>query len=157
MLFCAVQDGFSAGPMRTTSRKALPTNRRRRRGSTSPPLANIEPNPGPNQPKTSRRARKSRRQPLDHNLREKDKKELKALLDQKLPLGEIVKRTGLQYETVDRWGVRYEETDMMETSKSPGRPCKKAHGKKVIAAGHKTLNLARRNEESRWTTRTSPR
>lgn len=110
--------------MGTTSLKAIPA-KRRRRGSTSPPLVGIESNPGPNQPKTSRKTRKSHNQPLQHNLTKKQIENLKQHFDEELTIREISQLSGIGIDAVAQWHARYVKTTKMENRKSPGRPPKR--------------------------------
>ena len=99
---CAdVQSNFGrpAGAMSLNSPST--TRRRRRHGSTSPPLVCVEKNPGPGQKKRGRKTRKDH-QPLDHHLGEDEKKELKVLFDQGLGVNEIVRTTHMKEDTVVR-------------------------------------------------------
>lgn len=111
--------------MGTTSIKALPLPQRRRRGSTSPPLVGIELNPGPNQPKTSRKTRKSDSQPLQHNLTKKQLENLEQLFEEGLTLREISQLSGIGLDSVKQWHTRYVQTAKMEKRKRVGRPPKR--------------------------------
>lgn len=55
---------FSAGPTGIKSQNFFPIIFRRRRGSTSPPLTNVEANPGPHRKRKSHKARSRRQQHL---------------------------------------------------------------------------------------------
>src|SRR5690606_25980943 len=66
-------DGFLQRPTGMMPLKAFPSLRRRRRGSTSPPLVNIHSNPGPKAEKTSRRVYHCLLKPLEHNLTNQEK------------------------------------------------------------------------------------
>lgn len=104
---------------------SFPINRRRRHGSTSPPLVNVHPNPGPGQKKTARRSLKSDHHPVQHHLTHQEKQKIKELLDQGVTTSDISKHLHLQEETVSRWKIRYKETGAMEARKNPGRPPKR--------------------------------
>lgn len=104
---------------------SFPCKRRRRYGSTSPPLINVESNPGPHQKKAHRRTLTSDHHPLDHNLAIQDKQKLQDLFDQGVATADIARKQHMQEETVSRWKIRYEKTGTLETRKSPGRPPKR--------------------------------
>lgn len=126
--FCAVlqvRGGFSTRPTGMKSQNSFPTESRRRRGSTSPPLVNVEPNPGPHQKKATGKGPKSDQPSLDHHLTAQEKKKIKELIDQGVATAEISRRLKIQEETATRWKLRYEQTGSMEARKSPGRPSKK--------------------------------
>jgi transposase len=119
-----VAGGFSAGPMRAMSRNSIPCHQRRHQGSTSPPLVNVELNPGPHSKKPPSHARVDH-QSLDHNLGEEERMDLMDLFEEGLGPTEVARLTGMQEETVTRWYVRWQETGALKPRKSPGRPLKK--------------------------------
>lgn len=117
-----VRGAFSSGAMGMNSLNSFSTKRRKRRGSTSPPLINIHPNPGPQHQKKGRRTAKTR---LDHNFGAKEMKEVQELVDQGVSTAEIARRMHVQQEVAVRWVQRYKQTGLMERKKPPGRPPRK--------------------------------
>jgi hypothetical protein len=134
--FAALQvpGGFSAGAMETNSLNSFSTKRRNRRGTTSPPLVNIHPNPGPHQKK----GRKTAKTRLDHHLGSDELKQVQQLVDENVPTAEISRRLQLQEKTATRWTRRYTHTGVMEREKQPGRPSRKRfrHDKENLTSQH---------------------
>jgi transposase len=123
--FCCVGKKI-ARPTGTTSLKALPAMPRRRRGSTSPPLVGVEPNPGPQHVKARRWIAKAPHQLRGHRLSDQQRGEIKELISLGLSVPEISKRLGVKEETIRGWKRRLEATGSMKPRAPPGRRPKRS-------------------------------
>lgn len=99
--------------------------RRRRRGSTSPPLTCIEVNPGPRKlgrkvAKAGGKHGKKRRKKLNGE----EKGEIKLGIKMNLPNKQLARMLGLDPKTIRLWKQRYLETKSLERKTGSGRPRK---------------------------------
>src|ERR1043165_1002969 len=100
-----------------TSLNSFSPKIRRRRGSTSPPLTNIHPNPGPHHKPTERQATKP---PKEGHVPEEERIQFITLHAQGLSAAEIGRRMGRKPETV--WITRYDKTGNLDCMKPGPKP-----------------------------------
>ena len=120
---------FSRGPIRMTSLNSLLTTRRRRRGTTSPLLINIHPNPGPRHA-ASRRKRSSEHKTIPyHRLSDAQSQEIEVRLRAGETVEAIARAVGCKIETINLRRARLRQLGEIKLYPA-GRPPKSRRRKR---------------------------
>ena len=109
VLPCLQQGPFSRGPMALKSENSVSKTRRRRRGTTSPPLTNIHPNPGPHRRAARRKRPSDSQSPHGVYLSEEKSDNIVERLKAKKSQGSIAKELKCSLKAVKRRAAKLKQ------------------------------------------------
>ena len=115
LCLCVIGAKFSSGPKELKSVNSRLQIRRRRRGSTSPPLVCIEPNPGPKS--KARRWRPKKKPATGSYISPEQSEQIVAMLNQLEPYETIARKVGCSVKAVKLRDKRLEADGSVEMKK----------------------------------------
>ena len=119
--------------MSTTSRNSFFKTRRRRCGTTSPPLINIHPNPGPKCAAARRRLPSGRKTVPSQRLTNAQSQEIIARLKAREPFEAIARAVGCRIESVKLRATSLKQNGTVELHSPGAKPKSQRHKRDVDA------------------------